>query len=291
MHPFVLAVLLRTGGRDPLVDDAQLHPPDIEGATSHECRSRRTARRYRCGSRRAGRPRERARERRAARRPSARRRSAATRQERAAEMIGDRQRVAVLAIAGLELSLEVGGPDLIRRGPSARGRAGMRPVRPAPVLAQQAVAIEQRVHRAARRPARGRMPRAEDLQSFFAPQPYFSRAATSRASTRCRRFDAGECCGARLRSSEPRVAARPMARDPLVAGRARHAEPFAQLGHRPVPAREIARSAPARSCIRFHPRHPPGVNDVPGLLSTLNYPPTPNLRPLTSDLRPPTSDL
>lgn len=31
-----------------------------------------------------------------------------------AEAVGDRQRIAVQAVAGLELSLEVGGPDLVR---------------------------------------------------------------------------------------------------------------------------------------------------------------------------------
>ena len=31
MHAFVLAVFLGTGGRNPLMDDAELHPPDIQG--------------------------------------------------------------------------------------------------------------------------------------------------------------------------------------------------------------------------------------------------------------------
>src|SRR2546423_15170660 len=31
MHAFMLAVLLGTGRRNALMDDAELHPPDIEG--------------------------------------------------------------------------------------------------------------------------------------------------------------------------------------------------------------------------------------------------------------------
>jgi hypothetical protein len=30
VHAFVLSVLLRTRGADPLMNDSQLHPPDVE---------------------------------------------------------------------------------------------------------------------------------------------------------------------------------------------------------------------------------------------------------------------
>ncbi len=50
-----------------------------------------------------------------------------THQQAAAEMIGHRQRIAVLAIARLELPFEVGRPHLIRVVASAPGRPRVRP--------------------------------------------------------------------------------------------------------------------------------------------------------------------
>ena len=69
---------------------------------------------------------------------------------------------------------------------------------------------------------------------------------------------------------EPGTAARLMTRKPFVASRAGDAIPLAQLSHRPVAALEIVyEREPFLDDIRFHPGHPPGVNDVPGLVLTM----------------------
>src|ERR1700687_5082262 len=59
-------------------------------------------------------------------------------------MVGDGQRIAVPAVAELELALEVGAPQLIRGGPFGQRRAARAMARPAAAL-DQAVAIENRM--------------------------------------------------------------------------------------------------------------------------------------------------
>src|SRR5438105_2907219 len=70
---------------------------------------------------------------------------------------------------------------------------------------------------------------------------------------------------------EPGIAVLPMPREPLIARRPRDPVALAELRHRPVAALKVADKLPALDRrIRFHPRHPPGVNDVAGLLSTMS---------------------
>jgi hypothetical protein len=62
-------------------------------------------------------------------------------------MVGDGQRIAVASVAELELSLEVGAPQIIGRGALGQRRAARAVARPAATL-DQAVAIENRMDRA-----------------------------------------------------------------------------------------------------------------------------------------------
>src|SRR5436190_22568192 len=88
------------------------------------------------------------------------------RQERPAEVIGDRERVAVLPVSGLELPLEVRRPHLVWSLRLERSGSRVRPLLATPVLAEPAVPLEDVVDRTARRPGdRGRS-RPEHLQEL-----------------------------------------------------------------------------------------------------------------------------
>src|SRR5439155_20863162 len=95
--------------------------------------------------------------------------------------------------------------------------------------------------------------------------PLDSRPRAVRASMRCA-----------AAVFETRLARLSSERNPLVSGRSSDPVPLAELGHRPLPALEIANeSEPLFQDIRFHARHLRGVNDVPGLLLTMNPDRTP----------------
>jgi hypothetical protein len=84
---------------------------------------------------------------------------------------------------------------------------------------------------------------------------------------------------------EAAVAAGLMASDPFIARRSRDPVPLAELGHRPLTTREILHKLqPLVRNIRFHPRHLPGVNDVPGLVLTMN--PVYTVAPPNTTLQP-----
>jgi hypothetical protein len=143
VHPFMGAVLLRRAAPEALVDNPLLHPPHIEGrpAMQPERRERRSivrpdrlrepdrakqGQKYRSGV------------------GGADRSQSPTHQHGAAEMIGHRQGIAVLAIAHPELTLEVGGPDLVGMIRRHHRCAGVRPSRPSPIPPQQLVPRQQR---------------------------------------------------------------------------------------------------------------------------------------------------
>ena len=113
MHPLVRPVLLRTGRRDPLMDDPELHPPDAQ---------RRQAVNRGRGEGRAVVGANRVRQSDGAKQRAkhrldtgpANRGQRLTDQQHATVVIGDGQRITVAAIPGLELAFEVGRPDLIR---------------------------------------------------------------------------------------------------------------------------------------------------------------------------------
>jgi hypothetical protein len=114
MHPLVGAVLLRTRRGDALMHDAELHPPDIQGGQA--LNARRGEGRPVVGAdgvRQAHLAEERAEDR--FRALSLHRMQAVTREHAATEVVGHRERIAILAVARAELALEVGGPDLLGR--------------------------------------------------------------------------------------------------------------------------------------------------------------------------------
>src|SRR5213083_2142949 len=197
------------------------------------------------------------------------RRQAAAHEERPAEVIGDRERVAVLPVSGLELPLEVRRPHLVRSLRLERSGTRVRPLLATPVLAEPAVPLKDVVDRTARRPGdRGRS-RPEHLQELLrSPSVLDAGGEDQRLDLRRRPMRARMRRPASL--GHPRAARLPKAAHPLVTGRPRHTVPLAELRHRPLAAFEVLREPqPLFRRTRLHPGHPLGVNDVPGLLLTM----------------------
>ena len=112
VHPLVRTVLLRTARSDPLMDDAELHPPDVELAQTMDPRRRK--RRAVVAANRLG---QAALSKEAfegllhaSRLHVAQRRAS---KQVPTEVVEDRQRVAVHAVASLELPLEIDSPNLV----------------------------------------------------------------------------------------------------------------------------------------------------------------------------------
>src|SRR5688572_658313 len=269
MHPLVGAVLLRTRRRDALTHDTELHPPDIQ------CRQAVNAR---GGERRAVVGTNGVRQSYAAeegaedglrvdRLDGA---QAVAHQHAATEMIRHRQGIAVLPVAHTELAFEVRGPDLIGTVRRDGDRAGMHPLLSAPTLVQQRVPLEDRVHRTPRRPRAARVPGPQHPEQFLrAPavltprgDEEFLQCIARTVRTPLRRTTA---------VGQTATAAGLIPREPLVARGAGDTVPLAQLGHRPVAALEVVhKREPFLDDIRFHPGHPPGVNDA---RTCVNYDP------------------
>jgi hypothetical protein len=197
------------------------------------------------------------------------RRQAAAREKRPAEMIRDRERVAVSAIPRLELPLEVRWPHLVRADRFERSRSRVCPLLPPPALAEQSVALEDVVHRTARRPRdRGRAP-SKHLQELLRSP------SVLRAGRKDRLLNLGRCpmrTPVRRTASlgHPRGAGLTKAAYPLVSGWPRHTVPFAELRHRPLTTLEVLHEPqPLYRRARLHPGHLLGVNDVPGLPLTM----------------------
>jgi len=113
MHPFVGPVLLGTGGQDPLVLNAEADPPHVElrkavdagGGERHPV----------VGANGAGQPvlaKEAIED--GADAPPFSREQAVTAEQVARVLVRDRQRIAIDAIAGPEVALEIRGPEIIR---------------------------------------------------------------------------------------------------------------------------------------------------------------------------------
>ena len=126
MHAFVRAVVLRTRRRNPVMHDPELHPPDVERGQAVQAgggegravigpdrlgqadgAKQRAKHGAGLGGLDGGQP--------------------VTDEQRATEVIGHGQRIAVLPIAGFELAFEIGGPHLIRRVVDEGRRPGVRP--------------------------------------------------------------------------------------------------------------------------------------------------------------------
>src|SRR5205823_9039580 len=268
VHPFMGRVLLRTRRMNPLMDDAELHPPHVQPAQAVDA-----SRRERCPVVGPDRFREADLSEQGAehglRLLGLHRRQAAAHEERPAEVIGDRERVAVLPVSGLELPLEVRRPHLVRSLRLERSGSRVRPLLATPVLAEPAVPLEDVVDRTARRPCdRGRS-RPEHLRELLrSPSVLQAGGEDQRLDLRRRPMRARVRRPASL--GHPRAARLPKAAHPLVTGRPRHTVPLAELRHRPLAAFEVLREPqPLFRRTRLHPGHLLGVNDVPGLLLTM----------------------
>jgi hypothetical protein len=159
---------LRFRRADSLVDDPELHPPDIEFAepvnspgskwgavVCPDCiRKPVLAKQGPEGGFRAF---------------CANRRQTLAEQEHSTVVIRNGERVAVLPVAGLELTLEVRRPDLIGPRRLERNRSGMIPRPPPSDLAKLAVSIQQLVDGTPGRNSPTRMSSPEDLAKLRRP--------------------------------------------------------------------------------------------------------------------------
>jgi len=188
-------------------------------------------------------------------------------QEHAAVVVGDGERIAVLAITGPEMALEVGGPDLVRCVRFECNRSGMLPAPAAPVLAELAVAIQHSVDGTpGRKVASQRMSSLEDLEKLLGAP------AVLRAQGQDLPLDGlGGSIG--VHRGRPRSvfgalsALMPDPLDPLVAGGPGDPIAAAQLAHRPLATLVVAMKLLTLFLgVRLHPGQLLGVNDVPGLL-------------------------
>jgi hypothetical protein len=124
VQALVPPVLLRRAGLREVGQDAQAHPPDAQRREPRERDGRERDAVVAADARRQPVLAEQALEH--GPRPGRRRRGqSAAREQEAAVAVGDGERVAVHAVAGLELALEVGGPDRVRRVHRGRRPAGM----------------------------------------------------------------------------------------------------------------------------------------------------------------------
>ena len=126
VEAFVGPILLGAAGRDALVGDAELEPPDVEPVEAVNAGG---------GEGRAGVTADRVGEAAGAEQVAEVRadpgprdvQESLTAEQVATEVLDEGQRVAIDAVAGAELAFEVDGPDLVRGGGGERGGAGMLP--------------------------------------------------------------------------------------------------------------------------------------------------------------------
>ncbi len=237
VHAFVPPVLLRRGRTDPLVLDAEPDPPDAE--LREPVQSGVGEGHPIVGPDRAREPirAESALEHRA--RPGhAHGEQRLDADEKARVLIGDRERVAVDAVARLELPFEVGGPELVRRGGPDRHHAGMDTHAPAPAALHEAAALEEIGNGAHGRPVgQARVARRQILDELGGAP---ARVRATGVEEECGEGDVDPVRTVVRRMRAIVEAARPLglvAGEPLVAGLAAHAVARAELG-------EVVQAAP-----------------------------------------------
>ena len=168
MHPFVRAVLLRRRGSGALMLNAEPQPPDIE--LRQAVNPRRRERDAIVGANRvrqtvlAEQPVEDR-----AHAESLGRAQAVTREQVARVLVGHGERVAVHAIAGAKVALEVRGPEIIGVGGLDRHDAGMLEVAPSATFLDQPLARQEIPRRADGREIDGRVARPEPVQELVRP--------------------------------------------------------------------------------------------------------------------------
>jgi hypothetical protein len=154
-----------------------------------------------------------------------------TRQEVAGVLVGDRQRVAIDAVAGPEVPLEVGGPEIVGLRGGRRDDAGVLVVTSAPALLHQTPANEQLPGGADGGPVQGRLPRPQPGQELGGPPARMLSARGADHGGDIRR----DAVGALVRRAAPIAQTQApvllVALEPLVAGLAADAVPRAELDH------------------------------------------------------------
>src|SRR5260370_29502954 len=97
---------------------------------------------------------------------------AVTGEEVAGVLVGDRQRIAVDAVAGPEVALEVRGPEIVGLRGGRRDDAGMLVVPPPAAFLDEAAASQQIARGAYGRPVHGPVPRPQPRPNVWgAPAP------------------------------------------------------------------------------------------------------------------------
>jgi hypothetical protein len=222
----VPAVLLRVGGQDPLVLNAEAQPPHVElrqavnagGGEGHPV----------VGTNRTRQPV-------LAKQPvedgadadALRAEQAMTGQQIASVLVGDRQRVTVDPIAGAEVALEVGCPEIVGLRREWRDHAGMLVVAPAAPLLHQAAMCLKIAGSADRGPLPARLSRPQPAKSLAGPQLGCCRRAAQISAAGC----GGDSAAAPGCDPSGRPARRRRSGEPFVSGLATDVVAGAQFGH------------------------------------------------------------
>lgn len=225
------SVLLRVRREDPLVLNAQAEPPHVElGEPVNPGRGKGHA------IVRADRPGQPV----LAKEPledrthpvTLHREQAVARQEIPGVLVGDRQGVAVEAIAGAEVALEVGGPQIVGLRGGRRHDARVLVLAPAPPLLHQPPPGEQIPGRADGRPGHAGMPRREPVQELGGPPARMLPARRTDQGRDLRRDAVRTVMRGPAALLQPLPAGFVEASEPLVPRLATNAIPGATLDHR-----------------------------------------------------------
>jgi hypothetical protein len=155
-----------------------------------------------------------------------------TRQEVTGVLVGDGERVAIDAVAGPEVPLEVGGPEVVglrrRRGDDA----GMLVVASTPALLYEAAASEEIAGGADGGPVQGRLPRPQPGQELGGPSARMLPARGADHGRDVRRDAVGALMRGATAIAQTLAAVLIEAIEPFVAGLAADAVPRAEFDHR-----------------------------------------------------------
>ena len=255
VHSLVRTVLLRTAGPDPLMNDAELHPPNVQRAQSVDA-GRREWRAVVAADRRrqamlAEHPLEGG--------PRSRRlhvEQRAAREQVPAVAIQQGQRIAVDAVASLELALEVDRPHLVRSIGVQRRRTWVPPLLASSPALDQAVAFQDVEDCAAARKFGGRhLLSNQPVKLSCAPavsllQEHDQLLDLDRRSMRAATRRATDLL-------QPVVSVGLVPARPLVSRRSRHTVVLAELAHRPLAGLQLSHEPrPLHQRTRLLPWHP-----------------------------------
>jgi hypothetical protein len=231
VHPFVRAVLLGLGGEDALVLNPQTQPPHVELRQAVDpSRGEGHAVVGADGAGQAILSEQSVED--GAHAVAFRGEQAVAGEEVAGVLVGDGERVAIDAVAGPEVPLEVRGPEIVRLRRDRRDHAGVLRVAPAPAFLDEAAAGQEIAGGADGGPVQGRLPRSQPGQELGGA-PARMLAARRADHRRDGRGDAVRALMGRAAAiAQPLASVLLEAVEPLVAGLAADAVPRAKLDHR-----------------------------------------------------------